>query len=409
MGLLRKAANTATPGDTQAAFSPSPESYGERTEARASGLLQKSIEALSTRITAGIAEPPFEQPPAGSLSVELAPMETGTGPLADAVEEDGHAPPPEAHPTERETTEILEAIRRLPGGVELPSLLFSTVASRLSVAKGALLLYDPVRLVYAPWASRGYDQTSLHRMRIPLGANESFNALANGAPLALTDGASIGAYQRYFSAREFAGCSRIVLTPFIAEAKLIGVLLLSELRPPFEGNVELLRSLGRIAEEGSPLVQKARVERLARAGTQGLPAAQSPGEEIARLVSDSGASGAPILFLSLSLDEFARATIEAHEHLDPFRLHEDMKYFLDAFVADLGVALPVRQGQYIVGLQGFEVGDLDLFLHQLTSFLDGLFRANGRSAAGQAPRILKVRSWPSDGDDPQELVDFLSA
>jgi hypothetical protein len=272
-----------------------------------------------------------------------------------------------------------------------------------------LLLYDPLRLVYAPWASHGYDQTTLHRMRISLGANSSFNALANGMPIVIGDAPSLAAYQQYFSSREFSSLSRILLTPFIAAQKLIGVLLLTVVKPPLDGDDELLSCLARIAEAGSRQVQKAREERLNRAGAQVLRATASPEEEAARYAASFGAAGATILFLSLSLEEYAKRIVAAHEHLDPFRLHEDLHYFLGAFVAELGTAIPIRQGLFIVALQGLDAADLDLFLHQLSSFLHGLFGGNGQSGADAGLRILKTRSWPEDGTDARELVEFFSS
>jgi hypothetical protein len=379
MGLLRKAAGAVAGGDESGRkpavlFSP-------REQAALSppslGLLRKTIKTL----VAEMAAPAF--PPPSALRV--------TG------------------PSEELTREILSAIGSLPDGVELPSQLFTTLVSRLSIEKGALLLYDPLRHVYAPWASHGYDQTTLHRMRISLGANSSFNALANGMPIVIGDAPSLAAYQQFFSAREFFSLSRIVLTPFIAEAKLIGVLLLTVLNPPFDGDGELLSCLARIAESGSLQVQKAREKRPNRAGAQGLRATASPEDEAARYAAVFGAAGAKILFLSLSLEEYAERIVAAHEHLDPFRLHEDLHYFLGAFVADLGTAIPIRQGLFIVALQGLDAADLDLFLHQLSSFLHGLFGGNGLSGADTGPRILKTRSWPEDGTDAGELVEFFSS
>ena len=145
---------------------------------------------------------------------------------------------------------MVAAIQALPDGVELPSQLFSALTEQLSVEKGALLLFDPIRLVYAPWASLGYDQTTLHRMRIPLGANESFKALANGSPILVEDASTLGAYEQYFSAREFSSLSRILLTPFITAEKLVGVLLFTALEPPFPGKAELLECLKAISDAG---------------------------------------------------------------------------------------------------------------------------------------------------------------
>ena len=379
MGLLRKAAGAVARGDGRGREPAVPVSPVEQAAPSppSLGLFRKSIKALVVD-TAALSSPPPSEARGTLTSNEL-------------------------------TREILSAIGSLPDGVELPSQLFTALVSRLSIEKGALLLYDPLRLVYAPWASHGYDQTTLHRMRISLGANSSFNALANGTPIIISDAPSLASYQAYFSSREFSSLSRILLTPFITEGKLIGVLLLTVLKPPLDGDGELLSCLARIAEAGSRQVQKAREERLNRAGAQGLRATASPEEETARYASTFGAAGAKILFLSLSLEGYAKRIVAAHEHLDPFRLHEDLHYFLGAFVADLGTAIPIRQGLFIVALQGLEAADLDLFLHQLSSFLHGLFGGNGQSGTDARLRILKTRSWPEDGTDAKELVEFFSS
>jgi hypothetical protein len=379
MGLLRKAAGAVARGDGRSSESAVPVFPLERAapSALSQGLLRRSIKAL-------VAEKAVPASPPPSAVRATRPLEELTG-------------------------EILSSISSLADGVELPSQLFTTLVSGLSIKKGALLLYDPLRLVYAPWASQGYDQTTLHRMRISLGANTSFNALANGEPIVISGTSALSTYRQFFSAREFSVLSRIILAPFIAEQKLIGVLLLTEAKPALDGDQELLSCLAGILEAGSRQVQKAREERLRRAGARGLRPIASPEEETERYVASSCATGAKCLFLSLSLEEYSRRIIAAQKHLDPFRLHEDLHYFLGAFVADLGTVIPIRQGLFIVALQGLDIGDFDLFLHQLSSFLRGLFGGNGQSGAEAGPRILKTRSWPEDGTDARELVAFFSS
>ena len=275
MGLLRKAANSATRDAEGSIESSSPVSapLSDRVSRVAA-----SVSGRASRITGAA-------PRAGLLRKSLA-LVSGKGrgalranlPAEESRIREAAAETPrpsEAVQKVREqqdpaeaAREIVAAIQALPDGLELPSQLFSALAEQLSIEKGALLLFDPVRLVYAPWASLGYDQTTLHRMRIPLGANESFNALANGSPVLVEDASTRGAYEQYFSAREFSSLSRILLTPFITAEKLVGVLLLTALKPPFAGDAELLQCLKAIADAGSPRVQKAREKKLRRADSQ---------------------------------------------------------------------------------------------------------------------------------------------
>ena len=416
MGLLRKAAHTATRDADGSIESPSPVPVPPQDRV---ARIAASVTGRASRITAAA-------PRAGLLRRSLAlvadkvrdavPVEKAVV-LPHARPDTGGTPhEPGAAPKARKTQDpvqtsagIVAAIRALPDGVELPSQMFTALADRLSVEKGALLLFDPIRLVYAPWASTGYDQTTLHRMRIALGANESFKTLAIGSPVLVGDPAGLAEYEQYFSAREFSSLSRILLTPFLTAERLIGVLLVTALKSPFAEDAQLLQCLKEIADTGSPRVQKAREKKLRRADSPGARFGGPLEEEVGRYISSFGSAGTRILFLALSLEEFSRKIIAAHGHLDPFRLHEDLHYFLDAFVADLGLAIPIRQGLFCVALEGFDATDLDLFLHQLSSFLSGLFGGNGSSAATARPKILKTRDWPEDGGDILELLAYLTS
>ena len=415
MGLLRKAALAATRDAEESIDEPVPASArpaervsriaasvsrrASRINAAAprAGLLRKTLALVADTLTstAGVAPDTRARPPKSA--------DKGKQPPRTSAQE-----APGTRDPEQAAREIVAAIQALPDDVELPSQLFTALATRMSIEKGALLLFDPIRLVYAPWASQGYDQTTLHRMRIPLGANQSFKALSSGGPMLVEDASALSEYQQYFSAREFSSFSRLLLTPFVTEEKLVGVLLLTALRPPFEDDAQLLQCLKSIAEVGSPRVYKSREKKLRRSGSQGMRLGASPEEEVGRYISSFGSAGTRILFLALSLEEYSRKITAAHAHLDPFRLHEDLHYFLDSFVADLGLAIPIRQGLFIVALEGFDSTDLDLFLHQLSSFLHGLFGSNGKSGARTGPKILKTRDWPEDGGDIRELLDFLS-
>jgi hypothetical protein len=359
-----------------------------------------------------VPEPTIDLEPVPEPSPE--PPEPSFEPIREPAPEPTPATVPQPAPqmdVEGTIQEIVASIRALPDGVELPSQLFTLLATRLSIQKGALLLYDPLRLVYAPWASQGYDQTTLHKMRIPLGANESWNALANGAPLVLADPASTSIYQQYFSARESSSLMPMFLTPFIADSKLVGVLLITNLASPFENDEQTLRCLSTVAEAGSPRVQAARGERLEKAGAQGMRAGESPEEEASHYLGAFKSAGTKILFLSLSLEEYAQKIIASHKHLDPFRLHEDLHYFLGTFVSDLGKAISIKQYVSIVALQDFDASQLDLFRHQLSLYLHGLFGGNGQGGADTVSgiRIRKTQLWPTEDGDIAKLLDFLSS
>jgi hypothetical protein len=421
MGLLRRAGVTADRGETgtvRPAAAPA-----RKAALRGLGLLQRSIRALRSAPPADSDAAPTGTVPAVSpplLSIELAdrgtldivPFQTRTPARGAGGEQpvSAAAPSKAGRRYEDVLEEVLTAIAALRAGVELPSRLFTALTTLLGVRKGALLLYDPVRLVYAPWAVLGYDQTTLHRLRIPLGANDAWNALANGSPLTLAGAPAIAAFQQYFSARELAGVGRLILAPFIAEEKLIAVLLITEINSPLAGDEDLIACLARAAEAGAPRVHEARAAQVAAAGsTSARPEPPNLKDEPSRFVASIGASRKTVLLLSLSLEEYAKSVLASHEHLDPFRLHEDLCYFLGSFLHDVGKVLSVRQGRFIFALPDFDASELDLFIHQLSLFLHGLFGSNGTPADGVNPRVISSVSWPADGADLGSLVASLSS
>ncbi len=376
MGLLRRAGRTVR--GQQGALAEEPAPRGRV------GLLHRSLDVLRAAAPspATIPSPAPPQVPAA----EIAPA---AGPSAPA-----------------DASSILAALRALPDDVELPSRLFTVLKDALGIARGALLLYDPLRMVYAPWASCGLDQTSLHRLRISLGAIGSFNALANGKPVTVAGAPALADYQKYFSSREFSSLSRLVMAPFIAEEKLVGALLVAEAAAPFDEEAALVACLTEVCDAASPAVRRARGETMKAAAEAPPRAGATAEEELTRMLSEPRAAERRFLFLSVSLEDYQRRILAAHRYLDPFRLQEDFRYFLSAFAAELGIALPLSRGAFLIGLPDIEPRDLDLLLHQLRSFLSALF--GSYDGQGAEATVLRTRLYPNDGKDIAELVSFFT-
>jgi len=380
MGLLRRAGR-AVRGQQEAI------AEGSAPRGRA-GLLHRSLGVL--RAAAPRTAPVFAPAPVPASAAATVPSPA----------------PAQAPPAPADASSILAALRALPDDVELPSRLFTVLKDALGIARGALLLYDPLRMVYAPWASCGLDQTTLHRLRISLGAVGSFNALANGKPVTVAGAPALAGYQKYFSSREFSSLSRLVLAPFIAEEKLVGALLVAEAAAPFDQEAALVACLTEVCDAASPAVRRARGETMKAAAEAPPRAGATTEEELTRVLSQPAAAGRKFLFFSVSLEEYQQRILAAHRYLDPFRLQEDLRYFLSAFAADLGVALPLSRGAFLIGLQDVPPRDLDLLLHQLRSFLSTLF--GSYDGQGAEATVLRTRLYPDDGKDIAELASFLT-
>ena len=204
--------------------------------------------------------------------------------------------------------------------------------------------------------------------------------------------------------------SRLILVPFIADDTLIGVFLITDLDSPLSTDDELVECLSRASEAGAPRVQEARAARVAAAVASGVrPETVSAGDETSKFLDAIGSSRSPLLLAVLSLEEFTRGVLLSHHDLEPFRLHEDLVFFLGSFLADVGRALPVRQGRFVLAMPGFDRSNLDVFSHQLSRFLHRLLGDGQAHDPSLAPRILKVSDWPGEGADLRTLVESLSA
>jgi hypothetical protein len=291
-----------------------------------------------------------------------------------------------------------------------PSRVFAILQEALSIVKGALLLYDPLRMVYAPWASAGYDTTTRRRLRIPLGAADSLNAAAGAEPLAVSGAEGLAPYQKYFSSREMGLISRIILAPFVAEDTLPAILLISEISPPLPSEESLLACLAIICRETAPTVYKAREERRKEGLT---PAAQSGeprgiAEELPLILGSPVFSGRKALLVSLTLKEYLDAMASADQYADPFRLEEELRILVGCFASDLGRVIQTGPGAFLLVLQDLERRDLDLLLHQLLSFLRRRFGEPDGGLSLKEAAVRRTRAFPDEEASIPALVTFFS-
>jgi hypothetical protein len=308
------------------------------------------------------------------------------------------------------TDAIISEVFSVPQGIEHPSQSFGVLKERLSITKGVLLLFDPVRMVYAPWAAVGYDTTTLHRLRIPLGASESFNAAANGRPVVVSGAAELAPYKSYFSNREFAHIIWLILVPFIFGEKLLAILVITAATPPYPTQELFLMGLERIAGAASPSFQKAREERLRDEENAVEARPKTLKEELSQLLSSRRSPRKKILLFSLSLEALEKKVLSAIPFLDSFRLEEDIRYFLKCFMSDLGRSISLGQGIYLFTVDGLPKQNVDLFLHQLRVFLGTLFGPlNGVLDSITSSTLRGIHGYPDEGDSVAHLVSLFSS
>jgi hypothetical protein len=142
-------------------------------------------------------------------------------------------------------------------------------------------------------------------MRIPQ-EDAAFARLAGSPPVAVSDANGIADLRRFFSSREAGAFQRLLLAPFSAGDRLLGVLLVSEISPPVPAGAPLDGCLARAAAATVPALQRLRDEILlpARAGPVSPKEAR---EDLTRFLAAHPRGTPPFTVFTLSLERnFAR-------------------------------------------------------------------------------------------------------
>lgn len=376
--------------------------------ARAKSLLHRSIELLSEEPlapsppeAAARAEPPVFDVPVFQVRVE--------NPEA-AVETEGERgsaerPRPAADPTAF-AEELAGSVSALEPTIDLPSRLFAILKDRLGIGKGAILLHDAARQVYAPWAAAGYDAATLRRLRIPP-TDPVLGRLAGGTALEVSGPAGLADLRRYFSSRESAGLERIVLAPLAAGDRLLGVLLASELAPPLPFGAPLAACLSHVAAAAAPSLQRLRDEVL-RPGPAGPSSPRDAREDLTRFLAAHPRGTLPFTVFILSLERCRKRVLAAHPWFDPFRLEEDLRGVVSVFTADLGRAVHLGRLRFLVAVRDLGPADTDLYAHQLSAVLGSLFHAPQSDAADA--EVGTVRTFPEGVEaTPEAAAELLAS
>ena len=303
--------------------------------------------------------------------------------------------------SEKKEDLIKKEISGLQDGIEAPAQLFSILKNNLGFSKAALLLYDPLRMVFAPWASCGYDKTTLHRLRIPLGYNKIFNQVANGDLLILSAKEELAGFKKCFSSREFAILSNIIFAPFIVTEKLIAVLVITNSEPPGTGDDTAL--LSRISAHAAPIIHRAREEKLKDLKQESASSPESLQDHVRTLAETCKQQGTPFIIIKISLERVIKSIVHNNPYLDSFRLREDILNLMRSFLADIGSIRNLNQHHLLLLIYAMPEADAELLIYQI-----GLaFRKFFRELASEQ-KIYFNEAYKVFPDDREEVLELLS-
>jgi hypothetical protein len=383
--------------------------------ARAKSLLHRSLELLS-EVPAPDAPPapPVSTAPGATHGPENLPVfdipvfqvrvenpDVEAAPDEPVPAAAAAAAPPATDPAAI-ASELIGAAAALEATIDLPSRLFGLLKERLGIAKGALLLLDVARGVFAPWAACGYDPATLRRLRVPA-EEPALAGLAAGSVVPVSDPKVVAEMRRFFSSRESGAIERLLLVPLAADGRLAGLVVVTDPAPGTGGFADVL---AKATAATVPALVRLRNEILRPSRT--APASpREAREDLTRFLAAHPRGAEPFTVFSLSLERCRRRVIAANPWLDPFRLEEDLRTVVSGFAADQGRAVHLGRLRFLVAVRDLGASDTDLFAHQLATLLGSLFHATVFDPADA--EIGAARGFPSGTDaTPAAAAELLA-
>ncbi len=299
---------------------------------------------------------------------------------------------------------ILKEIQSIEEGIETPAFLFAMLKSKLGITKGALLLYDPLKMVFAPWASSGYDTTTMHRLRIPLGFSESFNETAEGKTVVVTEEQKLKEYKPFFSNREFNLISRLIIAPLLYKNKLVSILLITEAAEETD-NEPLDVIISNISSQLTQKIYNAREKKMQLLKKIEPEELESLENTIDKHITYALEKGNSFVLVLLKLSDFIKSIASGTSSLiDPFRLSEDITKILQSLFYNMGNIFEIESGVFIISLFKIKNPDMELIFDQTTYTIKQFFNSIDREATAVPGIQYSYKMYPKNGKNSKELI-----
>ncbi len=296
-------------------------------------------------------------------------------------------------------------IEEISESIETPIMIFSQLKDFFSIKKGAILLYDPLRMVFAPWASIGYDKTTLHRLRIPLGFSESFNSIANGELTIVQD--NLNEYKNFFSNREFNLITKLIFVPFIFNEKLIAILIIQEIAGNKITQENLMSALKTLSPIISQKIYNAREKKLKLLKVMQPEEFETIREKIQNDIKRAQTNGKKVIALLLSLENIINTIPQdILIHSDRYRISEDIEKILKSLFYSAGRVFKLNNFNYLIDIFNMKNPDVELILDQ-TLYNLNYFLTDKNARLDLKQINYKYKTFPDEAKTESELLSDL--
>ena len=293
-------------------------------------------------------------------------------------------------------------LEEFPLNADTPLYLFSFLKKELGIEKGSLLLLDPEKKVYFPWAITGYDETTNHRLRIPYELLQSILTTEEEPVFILStldNDTNQEKIKKYFSLREFSILERLLFLPLEINDEVFGLLIATSAKS-FSSEDELLNLLKENQEKISNIIYQSRADHLFSTSVSSLKEKDEAITTVSHLIATLPHTSTGLVLFVFDLNKIIKQILKNNEDADSLRIREDVLRILTPMISENGSIVTLDTLQLLIVIPKSRLRRNDLFAHQIASAIKGYF-----SLPNSAPNpISHIKAFPDDGTNAEELL-----
>lgn len=265
------------------------------------------------------------------------------------------------------------------------------------VNKGALLLYESERELFAPWAMIGLDPTSTRKLRIPHSTVHK-----HFFPLHPFRGSiqEVEFLRDHFSVRQFDALEEILIVPFYHKETVIGLLMIADASVSLNEQEEFLLST---LEELSNFMYKSRESFYTKpSGT--LHRSEESLEVTDNLIKKAQKEDKNLILIKLETTRIVEHLLYCLDKADPYRLRQDILRIISSMAGENGRVIYSEYSHCILLIEAKSLTRGKILLHQIYNSLNSYFALED----SPLPQISSVeRHYPKDGETAETLLEGL--
>jgi len=299
---------------------------------------------------------------------------------------------------------VIDSLRELPGdpilgnsSLAAPGILFKRLSEILEIHRGALFLYDVLENCYIPWASWGFDSTSLHRMKIPV---ETALALAGESSFQIPGSSVTNQLTPFFSARDYALLEKTVTFSYRNDTRVEGFLFLADAPFMDTPTTEVSRLLAELLADPFQIMLRERTAKLDKMNINvrlWTPDWRTPLKSLVNELSPGG-----FHLVIIDLDEIMTSIMAKTGTLE-YAAKLDILKLLSSFLAGRGTVFDLPGRHAFVLIPDHDYPDCELIFHQTGMGIKSMLGAD--PSALPLPCIVENYK----GEDPETIITRIAA